>query len=393
MYEDTMTAPEGPSRNQALMQGLLLLRSRMQQALTRVLAGGRAVAGAAGRLIAGVGNLGAVNVARALLATPLYWARNAVAKVRPLLDVAGGPLLVGTVVLDSAGGRWAVRRVRRGLRWLAGRTAGLAVRLLGALPVRPRAVVVAAAAKLGALVQIVRQTWQRTTAGINGAVRRVPRWLTPDLTTTRRSLATSVATRLILGLGGASVLHTAGLAITGALLFTVFAIPDLTEGPQDTPGPVQSPSQGLGTVPDQDPEAASVPAGADGPPISKGELQRIYDSLLSLSAALPWIGQAVTQAVTSHDPARLADARELITESTRQITALEAQAKTLRATGQLGKVTADLASDIEQLAAQFHRELTAAEREFGTVPAHPAARKKTPGPAGRSRKGTAPGHR
>jgi len=256
------------------------------------------VAGAAGRLIAGVGNLGAVNVARALLATPLYWARNAVAKVRPLLDVAGGPLLVGTVVLDSAGGRWAVRRVRRGLRWLAGRTAGLAVRLLGALPVRPRAVVVAAAAKLGALVQIVRQTWQRTTAGINGAVRRVPRWLTPDLTTTRRAVATSVAARLILGLGGASVLHTAGLAITGALLFTVFAIPDLTERPQDTPVPVQSPSQGLGTVPEQDPEAASVPAGADGPPISKGELQDIYDSLLSLSAALPWIGQAVAQAVT-----------------------------------------------------------------------------------------------
>ncbi len=96
MYEHTMTAPEGPSRNQALMRGLLLLRARMQQALNRVLAGGRAVAGAAGRLIAGVGNLGAVNVARALLATPLYWARNAVAKVRPLLDAAGGPLLVGT---------------------------------------------------------------------------------------------------------------------------------------------------------------------------------------------------------------------------------------------------------------------------------------------------------
>ena len=88
MYEDTMTAPEGPSRNQALMRGLLLLRARMQQALNRMLAGGRSVAGVAGRLIAGVGNLGAVNVARALLATPLYWARNAVAKARPLLDVA-----------------------------------------------------------------------------------------------------------------------------------------------------------------------------------------------------------------------------------------------------------------------------------------------------------------
>jgi len=117
MYEDTMTAPEGPSRNQALMRGLLLLRARMQQAVNRMLAGGRGVAGAAGRLMAGVGNLGAVNVARALLATPLFWARNAVAKVRPLLDAAGVPLLVGTVVLDSAGGKWAVRRVRRGLRW------------------------------------------------------------------------------------------------------------------------------------------------------------------------------------------------------------------------------------------------------------------------------------
>ncbi len=271
MYEHTMTAPEGPSRNQALMRGLLLLRARMQQALNRMLAGGRAVAGAAGRLIAGVGNLGAVNVARALLATPLYWARNAAAKVRPLLDATGVPLLVGTVVLDSAAGRWLVRRVRRGLRWLTGRTAGLAVRLLGALPVRPRAVVVAAAARVGALVQIVRQVWQRTTARINQAVLRVPRWLTPDLTTTRRDLATSVAARLILGLSGTSVLHMAGLAITGALLFTTVALPDLTERPQDTPVPVQSPSQGLGTVPEQDPEAASVPAGADDPPISKGD--------------------------------------------------------------------------------------------------------------------------
>ena len=368
MYENTMTAPEGPSRNQALMRGLILLRARMQQALNRVLAGGRAVAGAAGRLITGVGNLGAVNVARALLATPLYWSRNAMAKARPLLDAAGGPLLVGTVVLDSAGARWAVRRVRRGLRWLTGRTTGLAVRIVGALPVRPRTVVVAAAAKLGELVQAVRQGWQRTTARINGAAGRVPRWLTPDLTTTRRSLATSVVTRLILGLGGAGVLHTAGLAVTGALLFTAVALPNLTERTQDKPVPVQNPSQDLGTVPEQAPEAPSVPAGADGPPISKRELQDIYDSLLSLSAALPWIGQAVTQAVTSQDPAKLADARELITESTRQITALEAQAKTLRATGQLGKVTADLASDIEQLAAQFHRELGEAERQLGAAP-------------------------
>jgi len=109
MYENTMTAPEGPSRNQALMRGLILLRARMQQALNRVLAGGRSVSGTAAQLMAGVGNLGAVNVARALLVTPLYWARNAMAKVRPLLDAAGGPLLVGTVMLDSAAGRWAVR--------------------------------------------------------------------------------------------------------------------------------------------------------------------------------------------------------------------------------------------------------------------------------------------
>ncbi len=134
-------------------------------------------------------------------------------------------------------------------------------------------------------------------------------------------------------------------------------------------------------------EAASVPAGADGPAISKGELQGIYDSLLSLSAALPWIGQAVAQAVTSQDPVKLADARELITESTRQITTLEAQAKTLRATGQLGKVTADLASDIEQLAAQFHRELTAAERQLGAAPTpRRMPQKKATGP-GRTRSG------
>jgi len=300
--------------------------------------------------------------------------------------VAGGPLLVGTVVLDSAVGRWAVRRVRRGLRWLTGRTADLAVRLLGALPVRPRAVVVAATAKLDELVQIVRQVWQRTTARINGAVRRVPRWLMPDLTTTRRSLATSVLTRLILGLGGASVLHMAGVAITGALLFTAFALPDLKESPRHRPGPVQSPSQDPGTAPEQAPEAASVRAGTAGQPISKGELQGIYDSLLSLSAALPWIGQAV-QAVTSQDPVKLADARELITESTRQITALEAQAKTLRATGKLGKVTADLASDIEVLAAQFHRELDEAERQLGAAPTpRRMPQKKAPGP-GRPRSG------
>jgi len=234
---------------------------------------------------------------------------------------------------------------------------------------------------------VVRQGWLRLTAGINGAVRRVPRWLTPDLTRTRRSVATSVVTRLILGAGGVSVLHMSGVAITGALLFTAFALPELKERPQDTPVPVQDPAEGPRLVPEQAPEASSAPAGADGPPISNGELQDIYDSLLSLSAALPWIGQAVTQAVTAQDPAKLADARELITESTRQITALEAQAKTLRATGPLGQVTADLASDIEVLAAQFHRELGEAERQLGAAPTpRRMPQKKAPGP-GRPRSG------
>ncbi len=56
-------------------------------------------------------------------------------------------------------------------------------------------------------------------------------------------------------------------------------------------------------------------------------------------------------------------------------------------TGPLGKVTADLSSDIEVLAAQFHRELGEAERQLGAAPTpRRMPQKKAPGP-GRPRSG------
>ncbi len=339
MY-DTITAQPGAANQRLLMALLLRAKARIADGFTAAATLARRAHGFGADLAGRVRFFGITNVARAILATPLYWARRAALVAGPALGRLRTPAALAAALLASG-------RVRHLVAGLAGRLRQAASAASGFV-----------AARLAQAPGLTGQMGRRVVAGVartgralNAAVRR---FVAPLATRTAIAVQVSRAvagTRVAMTL---AVLAVGALAPSNVLIgLAVVAVSGLAWGARRT----ASPTSAAESAPLRDEPA--VAEAVDG--LSPTEIAGVYEAMLTLETALPEITAMLTAAADSSDAAVRLHADGLLAECRQQVRHLAELVGELRGKQPHSAAEAALTVDAGTLLAKVTPQLDALE--------------------------------
>ena len=339
MY-DTITAQSGAPNQRLLMALLLRAKARIADGFNAAATLARRAHGFGADLAGRVRFFGVINVSRAILATPLYWARRAALAAGPALGRLRTPAAIAAALLASG-------RVRHLVASLAGRLHQAASAASGFVAGR----LTRAPGLTGQMARRVVADVAGTGRALNAAVRRFAAPL---------ATRTAIALQVSRAVAGTRVARTLAVLAVGALApsnvligLAVVAVSGLASGARRSASPTASAQSA--TVPGEPAVAEAV----DG--LSPTEIAGVYEAMLTLETALPEITVMLNAAADSVDPAVRLHADGLLAECRQQVRHLDELVGELRGKEPHSAAEAALAVDAGALLAKVTPQLDALE--------------------------------